>query len=676
MDIEGDSEDGFIYLIGLIVGDGQRVVRYAFWADDRKAESEIFAQFLDVVMRHDELRLYCYGNYEKAFITRMRRQGRRKKPVDAVLAALTNVLTIIYPHVYFPTYSNGLKEVGACLGCHWSEPEASGISSVVWRKNWERTGEECWKEKLLQYNLEDCQALRKVCDFLSERPEDGTGVKSECAPRIASVAELDKLARTVTWSKFAHADFDFVNKRAYFDYQRQHVFAHAKLARRKRAKNLSLRHWQNRDLRPTHRIAITATSCPFCKGKDIVPLDPKRRPKGVQTRRKRAFDIVVTPGAIRRKVIEFRAVVYRCSGCDRCFIPERYERLARHFHGFMSWFAYQKITHRLGVKSLAALFYEIFGIRVNGWEFLAFRYLLARLYRRTYNLLLAELIAGPVLHIDETEIKLREGSGYVWVFANASTAVYIFRPSREGDFLRAMLKDFKGVLVSDFYLAYDGLDCLQQRCLIHLMRDMNRAILDNPFDHQLQSITTPFGAILRAIVSTIDEHGLKHRHLQTHTKAVKAFFDTLEDRAYESDAAKALQERLVRNRDRLFAFLDHDGVSWNNNLAENAIKRISAYREDAGRAIKETGLTEHLVLLSLYQTCRVREISFLKFLLSRERDLDAFTAGKRRRRRAPRIELYPKGYLPSAIVALRRGNRSATPAAPTPIAALNSVSDS
>lgn len=88
----------------------------------------------------------------------------------------------------------------------------------------------------------------------------------------------------------------------------------------------------NRDLRATHRVEITATRCPFCKSNHIVPLDPKRRPKGVQTRRKRAFDLVITPGAIRRKVIEFRAVAYRCACCERCFTPERYDRLTRHFH--------------------------------------------------------------------------------------------------------------------------------------------------------------------------------------------------------------------------------------------------------------------------------------------------------------------------------------------------------
>jgi len=654
LDIEGDPEERFIYLIGLVVCDGERVERHSLWSDDRKGESEIFARFLAIVARYDAPRLYCYGDYERSFIARMRRQARRKKSIDAVLAALTNVLTVIYPHFYFPTCSNGLKEVAGCLGYRWTEPDASGIESVVWRKSWEKTSDESWKARLIQYNLEDCDALRRVSAFLGETPNGGAESNPGAMPRVAPVAQLDRLARTVTWSKYAHADFEFINKRAYFDYQQRHVFVRTEPARRRRRRKTPRRHWQNRDLRATHRVQIAATRCPFCKSEHILPLDPKRRPKGMQTRRKRAFDLVITPGTIRRKVIEFRAVAYHCTRCERCFIPERYERLARHFHNFMSWFAYQHITHRLGVRSLAALFFEIFGIRVNWWEFLTFRHLLVRRYRKTHDLLLKRLIAGPVLHIDETEVKLKDGSGYIWVFASESAAVYIFRRSREGDFLRKMLKDFKGVMVTDFYSAYDGLPCLQQRCLIHLMRDMNRAILDNPFDQELQSITVSFGALLRSIVVTVDEHGLKRKYLKGHARVVAAFFDGVAERIFESDASKALQERLLRNRERLFTFLQHDGVSWNNNLAENAIKRIADYREDVGQSVKEAGLTEHLVLLSIYQTCRVRDISFLKFLLSRERDMDAFAASKRRRRSAPRIELYPKGYLPASIGSLRR----------------------
>ena len=539
-----------------------------------------------------------------------------------------------------------------------SERIISGIQSIAWRTRWERTCDEFCKAKLIQYNMEDCHALRRVVEFLGDTLSVGRRPPDGITPWVANVAELDELARTVKWSKFAQPDFDFINKRAFFDYQRTHVFARTSPAPRRRNKRVQKRTRRNRKIRVTHRVKITASKCPFCNSPTLVPISEKQRPKEVQTRVKRAYDIEVTAGAIKRKVVEIRAVPYRCSNCHRCFVSDRYHRLAKHFHGFMSWFAYQQITHRLGGETLAALFDEVFGIQVVPTELLAFRNLLARYYRKTYQGLLKRIIAGPVLYIDETEIKLKTGTAYVWVLASSEATVYIYRTSREGEFLRKLLKGFSGVLVSDFYSAYDGLDCIQQRCLIHLMRDMNRAILENTFDQELQSITTPFGVLLRSIVTTVDEHGLKRRYLVRHSGAVKSFFDTLSDRVYETDASKALQERLLKTRDRLFTFIHHDGVSWNNNLAENAIKRIGYYREDVGRAIKETGIIEQLVLLSVYQTFRVRDMSFLRFLLSKERNIDAFSSHKHPPRRGLKIELYPKGYTPPFLISLRPGKRS------------------
>ena len=652
VDVEGHLDQDFVYLIGMVICGGERQDIHSLWADRKQDEATIFNRFLGIVSRYEAPRLYCYGNYEKIFFNRMRRHARRKKQMYALLSALTNILGVIYPHFYFPVYSNGLKEVGGCLGCRWSEPGASGIQSVVWRMRWEKTRDDGLKTKLIKYNAQDCHALRTVTDFLADSCSGGPTSASPTVPRVASVEELDNLSRTVLWPKFVHEDFDFVNKRAWFDYQRTRVFARTTPALKKTRKTANKRSWRNRHIRVTHHLDLTASTCPFCKSRDIIAVT--HRLKGMQTRHKRAYDIVVTPGAIKRKVIEVRAAGYQCTQCSQSFIPDSYDRLAKHFHGFMSWSVYHQITHRLGVKSLGTFFHDVFGIYVNASEFLAFRNLLARFYRRTYKRLLAKLLAGPVLYIDETEIKLRTGTGYIWVCASADAAIYFFRPSREGDFLRQMLNGFGGVLVSDFYAAYDGLGCAQQRCLIHLMRDMNRAILDSPFNQELQSITAPFGVLLRAIVTTIDQHGLRQRRLKRHRADVTAFFKILESRIFETDASKALQERLLKNRDRLFTFLDHDGVSWNNNLAENAIKRISDLRDDVGRTMKEAGLTEHLVLLSLYQTCRVRGISFLRFLLSRERDMDAFSAGKRRRPRAPRIELFPKGYTPPSLISLRR----------------------
>jgi Transposase IS66 family len=75
-----------------------------------------------------------------------------------------------------------------------------------------------------------------------------------------------------------------------------------------------------------------------------------------------------------------------------------------------------------------------------------------------------------LLHADEKKINVRDKGGFVWVFANMEEVAYVYSETREGDLLHTMLKDFKGVLVSDFYAAYDSIHCPQQKCLIHLIR--------------------------------------------------------------------------------------------------------------------------------------------------------------------------------------------------------------
>jgi len=124
MDVEGDPEQGFDYLVGMIVVEGENEQRFSFWADNRDDEDRIFEQFLATVTQYQDFRVFAYGGYERAFLMRMRKRAMRKAPVDRVLKALVNTLSLVYSHVYFPTYSNGLKDVGACLGCSWSEPDA------------------------------------------------------------------------------------------------------------------------------------------------------------------------------------------------------------------------------------------------------------------------------------------------------------------------------------------------------------------------------------------------------------------------------------------------------------------------------------------------------------------------------------------------------------------------
>jgi hypothetical protein len=145
-------------------------------------------------------------------------------------------------------------------------------------------------------------------------------------------------------------------------------------------------------------------------------------------------------------------------------------------------------------------------------------------------------------------------------------------------------------------------------------------------------------------VDTIDEHGLKRHHLQGHRAPVSRFFRALEARVYGSGLAEAYQARLARNEGRLFTFLDHDGVPWNNNPAEHAVKAFAYYRRMADGQLCEEGLADYLVLLSVQQTCKYRGVSFLQFLLSQEEDVEGYCHRSRKRHPPAALEVYPDGF--------------------------------
>ena len=208
--------------------------------------------------------------------------------------------------------------------------------------------------------------------------------------------------------------------------------------------------------------------------------------------------------------------------------------------------------------------------------------------------------------------------------------IYTYTATREGTILDELLDGFTGVLVSDFYAAYDSPKCLQQKCLIHLMRDINNDIFYTPFNEELKQLAHRFVAVLKPIIDTIDEYGLKKYYFRKYKYGVACFIDFLASQVFESEVAQQYQKRMLKYRERLFVFLDHDGIPWNNNNnnnAENAIKPFASRRKLIQASFSERGLQDYLVFLSISQTCRNKNLSFLRFLLSGKQDIDVFAEG-------------------------------------------------
>jgi Transposase IS66 family len=201
---------------------------------------------------------------------------------------------------------------------------------------------------------------------------------------------------------------------------------------------------------------------------------------------------------------------------------------------------------------------------------------------------------------------------------------FVYGDSREAKTPQEVLRDFRGVLVSDFYAAYDSIDCAHQKCLIHLMRDINEDLLKQPFNEEMKEIAYSFAALLKPIVETVDQFGLKACHLHKHGKSVARFYDALSQSNYQTEVAAGYRRRLAKYRDRLFTFLACDGIPWNNNNAEHAIKAFARLRKVIGTNSTAKSLRDYLVLLSVSETCKCKGLNFLSFLRSGGMDINGF----------------------------------------------------
>jgi predicted RecB family nuclease len=106
-----------------------------FWIERRDEEENLFSQFLSSLQEYDDYVLFHYGEYETRFLKKAASQKDKAFPklAEQELEKSMNVLGLIYSDIYFPTFSNELKEIAGYLGFKWSEKEASGLHSIVWR---------------------------------------------------------------------------------------------------------------------------------------------------------------------------------------------------------------------------------------------------------------------------------------------------------------------------------------------------------------------------------------------------------------------------------------------------------------------------------------------------------------------------------------------------------------
>jgi transposase len=263
----------------------------------------------------------------------------------------------------------------------------------------------------------------------------------------------------------------------------------------------------------------------------------------------------------------------------------------------------------------------------------------AALLEPIYEALWESVLQSAVLAMDETPIKagrlMRAGSkpgkmktGFFWpIYGDKQEIVFPFSPSRAHGVVRELLGDYKGVLLSDGYPAYDHFaaqvgELVNALCWSHLRRyfvdaevvepvlaakalDMIRALYDHEAAIRKQGLE--------------EEAKLEYRAL--HCKPiVDAFFTWLGEASEKhlllptSPFTKALRYGLEREKG-LRVFLEDPRVPIDTNHLEREIRPIALGRRNYLFCWTEIGAKYVGIIQSLLRTCRLQGVDPYTYLV-------------------------------------------------------------
>lgn len=238
---------------------------------------------------------------------------------------------------------------------------------------------------------------------------------------------------------------------------------------------------------------------------------------------------------------------------------------------------------------------------------------LARVARRVqpaYDALRAAIRAGPLVHSDETSWWVGGPGYWLWVFTTPTLTLYHVAAGRGRAIVHETLgPTYAGVVISDCLAVYDGLSSPQQKCYAHHLRAVQAVLDAGP-----NAYAEHWRDLLRAAIA-LKQEALVVAPTDLRRRVLEIAADTYLELPRRDPAEEALRQRLAKQRDHLFTFLDHAAVSATNNLAERQLRPAVIARKLSCGNKTPAGAHVWEILASLAATCAQRGESFIEFLV-------------------------------------------------------------
>jgi predicted RecB family nuclease len=180
-DVETDPMQDICYLHGFVVrenGNNSMETYVGFFADEPTAEGEerVFRDAYAFIHARQPCALFYYSPYERTTLAKLATKypGVCSQDDVAELFASPDALDlyhgVVRPHTEWPTSDMSIKTLARRLGFSWRDANPSGAASIQWFAEYLRTRDPAGRQRILDYNEDDCRAMRVLLDGLKALP--------------------------------------------------------------------------------------------------------------------------------------------------------------------------------------------------------------------------------------------------------------------------------------------------------------------------------------------------------------------------------------------------------------------------------------------------------------------------------------------------------------------------
>jgi uncharacterized protein len=181
-DIEADPMRGVVYLHGFAEREYARpetarfTPHFAAGIESIHEEEAFRSAWNCMTARVRDSTIYYYSKYERTEYKKLAAKYPAVCSVDEVEALFAQpamidlYFDVIKRTTEWPLYDQSIKTIAKYLGFHWRDTSPSGAASIEWYNRWIETGDLAVKQRILDYNEDDCLATGVVVDGIRALP--------------------------------------------------------------------------------------------------------------------------------------------------------------------------------------------------------------------------------------------------------------------------------------------------------------------------------------------------------------------------------------------------------------------------------------------------------------------------------------------------------------------------